>query len=180
MKIASGFQRFGHGFGPHFRWFWDAFPVRAFTSHRTSRTLFLNNTTVFCAQNQVFDLPEKLEFQCFSLSFSIPVLALNFNEVLHWFWLNRGSFFSFFPCFSTIEFSMNFRWQFKWNFNKNGSQKWRIWITRITRARPFSLPFRSRSAGRVFEGSLAHCGTILAPLGSFLASFSAKFPINVA
>jgi hypothetical protein len=58
-----------------FSCFFDEFPVRAFTSDDTSRSLFLNNTVVFCAQNQGFTLLEKHDFSCFSWSFSIPVLA---------------------------------------------------------------------------------------------------------
>ena len=172
MKIASSFHRFCHGFGPHFRWFWDAFPVRAFTSHRTSGTLFLNNTTVFCAQNQVFDLPEKLEFQCFSLSFSIPVLALNFDEVLHWFWLNRGSFFSFFSMLFHDrifnEFSMAILMEFQ--------QKWLPKVEDLDYSDysgapfflTFSLPFRRTCFWR-FLGSLWH------PFGSTWVVFGILF-----
>ena len=42
-----------------FSMFFYEFPVRAFTSHEASRSLFLNNSTVFCAQNQGFTLSEK-------------------------------------------------------------------------------------------------------------------------
>ena len=78
MKFVSILHRFWDGFWPHFRWFFDEFPVRAFTSHEASRSLFLNNSMVFCAQNQGFTLSEKHEFSWFSWSFSIPVLALTF------------------------------------------------------------------------------------------------------
>ena len=94
MDFALICHWFWYGFGSHFWWFFDDFPVRAFTSDETSRTLFLNNSIVFCAQNQGFTLSVKHEFSWFSWSFSIPVLALIFDAFWHRFWLHFGSLFA--------------------------------------------------------------------------------------
>jgi hypothetical protein len=40
---------------------------------------------------------------------------------------------------------------------------------------PFTFLFRYCSAGGVFEGSLTHVGTLLAPFGLLLAPFPTKF-----
>ena len=60
---------------------------------------------------------------------------------------------------------------------ENGSQKG---ANKLKMVLPFSSLFHSRSAGRVFEGSLAHFGLLLARCWCFLAPFSAPCPINVA
>ena len=52
-------------------------------------------------------------------------------------------------------------------------------VKKLKMVLPFSFLFRSRSAGRVFEGTLAHFGTLLAPCGSFLVPFSGQFSINI-
>ena len=81
---------FGDGFWPHFRWLLDEFPVRALTSYETSRSLFLNNSMVFCAQNPGFILSEKtwifIIFMIFSdTSFGIDLWWV-FASMLAPFW----------------------------------------------------------------------------------------------
>ena len=62
-------------------------------------------------------------------------------------------------------------------FHGNGSQKR---AKKLKTVLPFSSLFRSRSAGRVFEGSLADSGALLAPFGSLLAPVSDQSSRNVA
>ena len=57
---------------------------------------------------------------------------------------------------------------FAWYFYRFWSQIWfRVWSGMLS----FSTFFRPRSAGVVFEGSLTHCGSLLATFGYFLAKY---------
>ena len=59
---------------------------------------------------------------------------------------------------------MSVRWHFGWIFDQNDSQKLKM-VPHV------SLLFRSWAAGSVFEGSLPHFGSLLAPFWLPLAPF---------
>jgi len=169
MKFLSILHGFCDGLWPNFRWFFDDFPVRAFTSDETSRTLFLNNSIVFCAQNQGFTLSVKHEFSWFSWSFSIPVLASIFDAFWHRFWLHFGSLlaliFNAFRDWFLNVFSITF-------LMENGSQKGHI---SAWRGELFSHLFASPSAGCLLMVLWSTLGSLLAPFWLPLAPFWLAF-----
>ena len=175
MKFVSILHRFWDGFWPNFRWFFDDFPVRAFTSDETSRTLFLNNSIVFCAQNQGFALWEKHEFSWFSWSFSIPVLASIFDAFWHRFWLHFGSLLAFnFHVFSRSIFE----WFFRWYFLMEMAPK-RVTQIAWGGTSLFPLFFETFSAG-CFYMQVALGSTFGHPFGSLLASLFDPFWLHLA
>jgi len=129
MKFISILHRFWDGFWPHFRWFFDEFPVRAFTLHEASRSLFLNNSMVFCAQNQGFTLSEKLESPWFSWSFSIPILISILIELRHRFRFHFGSLFVLFSMFFRDRFLNEFSMVFLKGFGPK-------WVPKLSQCKP--------------------------------------------
>ena len=56
------------------------FNIQTSLRYQTSQTLFLNNTTAFCAQNHVSSLSDKYHFWCVPFLFLIQFVGLIFSE----------------------------------------------------------------------------------------------------
>ena len=132
--------------------------------NRTSRTMILNNSMVFCAQNQVFDFSEKHDFHDF-----ISLIATMFCTCIYWVLAeistHLGSLFVSFSILLHDGFPNEVSKVFVMHF-------WRKRLAKPTRFKgPFGSCFRIFSAWGPHGGPCAVLVSILVPVWSMLPSF---------
>ena len=123
IDFAQMFHWFSIDFGMDFSLIFHHLCIQTSLRYQTPRTWFLNNSIVFCAQNKVLTLSEKLFFH--------DCHAFLYYNFLHWFLMSFGidfcsiwgAFWHHFLYFFVADFSMNLRLYFLWILDQNGSTK---------------------------------------------------------